>query len=67
MGWKEKISKEKLRIWAADTKTKVVSRANVLGPKLRAQLERVPSLLSLLARLPKYQLALLCVGTLLLA
>ena len=67
MGWKEKISKEKLRSWAHEARSQLVLRAKVLGPKIRDGLERVPTLFSLLARLPKYKLALACAAALLVA
>jgi general secretion pathway protein C len=67
MGWKEKFSKEKIRSWTEMARAKVSAQAQILGPKIRDRFERVPPLFGLLARLPKYQLALVCVAALLLA
>jgi general secretion pathway protein C len=67
MSWKQKLSKEKLRGWIDGARSQVALRTQGLGPKIRDRLEKVPALLGLLARLPKYQLAILCVGALLVA
>jgi len=67
MSWKDKFSKDKIRVWALEARSQLAARTQVLGPKIRDRLERIPPLFSLLVRLPKYQLALLCLGAFLLA
>jgi general secretion pathway protein C len=67
MGWKDKFSKEKLRGWAEGTRSQILVRSQILGPKIRDRFEKMPALLVLLGRLPRYQLVLAGLGAFLLA
>jgi general secretion pathway protein C len=56
--FKGKVSKEQLQVWVAKTRSQIIHRSQILGPKIKSRLEKIPPLLELLKRLPEQRLLL---------
>jgi|GEM_PF-751077 len=61
------VSKDQIKVWATKTRSQLIERSQILGPKIKTGLEKIPPLLELLKKLPRYRFTLAAIGAFLLA